>query len=75
MFGVENSGQNSKYGKSERCHNNNFAGRAAPLSLELADQGHRDALVARGDSYYHNSLVFVFVFFKCDEKYKIVNAL
>ena len=36
MFGVEKSGQcrqNSKYGKSERCHNNNFAGRAAALSL------------------------------------------
>ena len=52
MFGVEKSGQcrqNSKYGKNERCHNNNFAGRAAALSMEPSDlEGHGDALVARG---------------------------
>ena len=52
MFGVEKSGQcrqNSKYGKSERCHNKNFAGRAAALKMEPSDlEGHGDALVARG---------------------------
>ena len=74
MFGVKKSGQcrqNSKFGKSERCHKNNFAGRAAALSMEPSDlEGHGDALVARGGPWYYSRSVFVFVFFKFDEKYK-----